>query len=173
MRQTANMRQGEKGWMMVMERAIAGMYWSFLIIAAVQDYRRKQIDLWVFVAFGLLLAGAKGYLWFVSEEKFSWADTAAGIGTGAVLLGLSAVSRGGVGMGDGGFFCVSGLALGFRRNFTLFGISILMCGVWSLFLLTKTRISGQIYYGGLRNKTVPFIPFVLAASVCLEIGGNL
>ena len=154
-----------------MERFMAGAYMGFLMIAAVQDYRRKQIDLWVFGVFGFLIAGGNVCLYIAAKEYFRLADMAAGAGIGILLLGISAASHGGIGAGDGCFFIISGLALGFWSNLIVFSFAALLCGIWCLLLLVRLRFSGK-KNENLRKKTVPFIPFVLAAAVCLRIGGN-
>lgn len=165
-------KQGITMRIVIVENVINGLYWGFLIAAAIQDFFRKKVDLWIFVVFGLLIAVGKGYLCMVEKEEFLWKDTTAGAGIGILLMGMAAASRGGIGMGDGCFFCISGLALGFWKNAVIFCVSVLICGTWSLFLMAKNHFSGRTC-GRLRKKTVPFLPFVLAAAVCVEIGGSL
>lgn len=156
---------------MTMEYIISGCYWGFLITAAIQDLLRKKVDLWIYAVFGILAVGGNCYLYITVKDGFFWLDFAAGTGIGILLLGLAAVSRGGIGIGDGCFFCVSGWMLGFWKNLSLLCIGTLLCGTWSLVLIVRNQIFGQ-KCAGLRKNTVPFIPFVLAAAVCMEIGGK-
>lgn len=163
-----------RGWEVmekVMEGIMTGCYWGFLAAATVQDFCRKQIDLWLFVLAGVLAAVGNGYFYLAAKGEVSLESLAAGAGIGILLMGAAAVSRGGIGLGDGCFFCISGLMLGFWKNLTLFCISMMMCGVCGLFLMAQARFSGH-KQGSLRKKTVPFMPFVLAAAICMEIGGR-
>lgn len=151
---------------------VRSSYWGFLVLAAVQDFRRKSIDLRLLGFFAILAAGGKGYVYMATRESGLLSDAAAGAGLGILLLGITAVSRGGIGIGDGVFFCVSGLMLGFWRNMMLFCISTMLCGIWGLWLVVRNQFSRQ-KQENLRKKSVPFIPFVLAAAICMEIGGRV
>ena len=82
----------------------------------------------------------------------SAASLAASLLPGILLLGISALTKEGVGRGDGWFFLVAGIYMGLGKTLLLLWGSLLLCFPVSLFLL---------YAGRGRKKRLPFLPFVL------------
>lgn len=132
------------------------MFLAFAILAAAQDLRRKQIDLWVYVLFSVLAFVACLF------EETSWFSVAAGSVLGAVLLACGRISGGAIGDGDGLFFLISGLMLGFRDNLLLLGMGIFLCGLFSTVLYVWNLLYKK---RDVRKLEVPFLPFVAVCGV--------
>lgn len=120
----------------------------YLAVAGWQDYRYRNIRISVFLGFGIaggflrgtaLILGlqfmeAGGMMVEKGVEAGGWslvgsalADIGAAMAVGGFLLLLSVAARKAVGQGDGWFFVVSGIYLGFWRNLALLWGSLLLC----------------------------------------------
>ncbi len=95
-------------------------------------------------------------------EAALW-SIAAGVGVGLVLLVISLISDGQVGLGDAAVVIVTGIFLGFWQNLGLLWLSTTLAGCCSLVLWLVFR-KGRKY-------EVPFIPFMLVAYACMEFIG--
>ena len=129
----------------------------FLLAAAGQDIRKKQVDMWIYLVFGCAAAGLLvfhmlgGGIWLdgmrgISETELTteagsgWqylTDALTGGTLGLGLLGIGMVSSGSVGSGDGLFFFISGLLLGSKR----FKALINSCGILPLTATVYARLS--------------------------------
>lgn len=125
-----------------------GVFLAFLAAAAWQDLRRQSISVWLYIVFG-----AGGIL----LEKGFHPEMAGSAGVGILLLALGKLCRGAVGDGDGLFFVVSGLYLSAVDNIMLFMWGLMLCSIYSLFLIARCFL----VHTGVRGKTVPFLPFLL------------
>ncbi len=109
------------------------LFMVFLGIAAWQDARSKEVDAWLYVVFG-------GLVWF-EKLCFSWpvqmGPEILNILPGAAMLLLSRWSEGAIGEGDGWFFVIAGVALGWKKVLQYFwpvcfyaasGVQGLRCG---------------------------------------------
>lgn len=85
------------------------------------------------------------------------ADALLSCGIGAGLLGLSYLTDGGIGEGDGWFFLISGLFLSWKENL------LLLCSGWFLCVLYGFVLIGQAIGGKRinRRKQVPFLPLLI------------
>lgn len=144
-------------------------YWlfaGFLLLAAAQDLRKKEVDIWIFLLFGgmalvvlLKKAAANPEQWVLSEP-------AGGALLGVIIVVVSVFSRGKIGAGDGCFFIVSGLMLGFWENLLLIFYGMLLCGLFSLVYLVWCRLWLEKSVGAY---TIPFLPFVALPGVWLVL----
>lgn len=152
--------RGEKN---EMKRWIFGV---FLAIAAGQDFRKKQVDIWVYELFGgfALLNGAVHLL--VGASKYQWLQSLGGICLGLLIVGGSVVSHGRIGLGDGYFFCVSGVLLGFQENMMLLCGGVLCSGLYSLVYLVWMRFAAA-EIGKMRKQVIPFLPFLIPTGIWL------
>ena len=131
------------------------LFLGFLIIAAWQDARKKEIDAWIYVVFGSLI-------WFGKlcfDGPVSLGPEMVNAVPGILLVLFSKWSDGAVGEGDGWFFVVAGIALGFKRNVALFFVSLFLCVLWCAGLLMWGRAKNIF----VRKRTVPFLPFTVPA----------
>lgn len=134
------------------------VFGAFLLISAGEDLRRKAVDVRVYLIFGFLAIGLAGWR-AASASSGGWelaGDACIGAALGAGLLAAGRVSAGGVGVGDGLFFCISGVYLGFWNNLLLLVLSSLCCGLFCL----GYYVWGRLWQGrGWGEKTVPFLAF--------------
>ena len=150
-----------------MERWLFGV---FLLTAAVQDWIRKSVDIRIYLLFGgaalltMLRKVLMGGIFFGS----GWENRLGSISIGLGLLALGVLSRGRIGTGDGCFFIVSGLLLGFWENFLLLSYGTLLCGLYSLFCIVRSRFYIE---ETLTKRIIPFLPFLIPPGVWLLVYG--
>ena len=151
-------------------------FFMVLAVTAFQDCRERRIRVSVFVIFGtagIVLRGVELFLeinalsgdwesvdlWGFAARRIL--DVGAAMAVGGGMLLWSAMTRGAIGRGDGLFFSVSGLYLGFFRNFILLmgGLTccFLVCGI----LVIKGVCAGQ----NVRRRSVPFLPFLVPGGI--------
>lgn len=87
-----------------------------------------------------------------------------GILTGAGMVVLSHVSHGEIGSGDGWVLCACGACLGFRQTLILLMTALFFSMAYCAFMLLIGRKK--------RHDTVPFIPFLMAAFMCMTAAGG-
>jgi leader peptidase (prepilin peptidase)/N-methyltransferase len=141
----------------------------FLVIAAWQDLRRLEIDLWIFGVFGLA-AVVLCIDSFILGGEPSWKECLAGGLFGGGFLLISRVSGGGIGVGDGLFFVVAGLLLGLEKCILLFVGATFLCGIYSLCFYTYKRLRYNLHVG---KQLLPFLPFAAAAGALMFWTGML
>ena len=143
----------------------------FLISAAWQDMRKKSIRASTFYIWGMmgLMFRAVQILYrlqqMVCEEAGKSGEEIMGVMVilslelfldllpGLLLLGLSAATEEAMGRGDGWFFLVSGVVLGFWKNIVLFAGGLFLCFPVAVCLLTGGR-------GKSAGTRLPLLPFM-------------
>lgn len=142
----------------------------FLAGAAWQDARKGTIHIrtfWLFGAYGLIcrcslvlciLLGQRGE---AAEVWIQVLGLAAAAAVGIFLMFLSRITNEGIGAGDGWFFLVSGVYLGFWKNLLFFTGTLLCALPVCLALWLKAMAEGQ---DG-RTKRIPLLPFALPAAM--------
>ncbi len=144
----------------------------FSAAAAWQDLRQHNVNAGLFTAAGigsvllrlwqmiiyLMENGNGGALKSISAMGF---DVALGMAVGGFLLLLSLITKEAVGAGDGCFFLVSGIYLGFSKNLLLLGGGLLLCLPVSLSLFLVGMRKGV----NVRNICFPFLPFVFPVGI--------
>ena len=131
---------------MIQSYTLLGM----LGICAWEDYRRKRVLVYTVLAFAI--AGLVLHLCYMDITIF---NMLAGIAIGCILLLVSRITGGRIGIGDGMILIVSGIYLGFTENIRLFFHGLLFCGIWSLFLLVIRKKK--------RDEEIAFVPFLFLA----------
>ena len=144
----------------MVSRLMDGAFFLFMGIAAWQDARKRSISLKTFLwaamlGIGLRLGPAKD-LGGTGEPWQNFVRLAGDMSLGSLLLGLSVLTKEGIGRGDGWFFLVSGIYLGFWKNLLLLWGSLMLCFPVSLFLFLRGRGKGY---------RIPFLPFVFLAGL--------
>lgn len=148
------------------------VWFGFLCILAWIDLRKRSIPVYWFVIVGVVgvagvvweIAGGPGASGTVGSSVFRiLTELAMSMAVGLLLLLFSYLTRGALGAGDGCFFLVTGLYLPWGQNLgllcygllisSLYGMGVLICGMWK--------------QEAVRNKHIPFLPFVWAAAVFL------
>lgn len=125
-------------------------------IAAWEDLRTRSISV-RFLGVSACIGGVFCLLEGRKPAEVFWSCC-----IGFVLLGLSRLTDGGIGEGDGWFFIVTGLFLDVSVNLILFLTGLGLCFVVSLPLAVKSTIT--------RRKTaLPFIPFLVPAGMWIAL----
>ncbi len=128
------------------------VFFLVLTLLAYQDYREKKVNLIIILISGVAAAAAQAI-----AGQYTAGNLIAGIGVGAAVCLLSAVTKGKVGMGDGLVIVLGGVFLGFEQNFMLCMAALYLAGAAALFLFFMKKRG--------RNYRMPFVPFVWTAYV--------
>ncbi|MCI7739353.1 MAG: prepilin peptidase [Lachnospiraceae bacterium] len=124
---------------------------SFLGINSWIDIQKKQISL---VSVGFFMAVGILYECVVQNKN---PDVFWGLLPGAVLLGVSKLSREALGMGDALLMLVLGIYLGLEAALDVLLLALFLAAVWAGILIV-VRKKG-------RNYAFPFVPFLLIGYV--------
>ncbi len=134
--------------MRIIVYVIFGIY---IAVLSIEDILKKSIPVLLlaagilFIPAGLLTEGA---------ECFSPADNILGVIPGAVLLIISFVSRGQIGIGDGVLVAITGASLGLEAVVRILTAALILIMLFS---------GGMLVFGKFKRKsTLPFIPFIFA-----------
>ena len=128
-----------------------------LIICAVEDWKRKEVNVVYILLFGIV-----GVILHLLYPNCSVYSMLFGLLLGIGIVGISILSRGSIGMGDGILLVVTGVYLGGYENLELFLTGMLFVGIWSLGLLVLKKKK--------RKERIAFIPFLLAAYAVMMVG---
>lgn len=127
---------------------LGGCTWS--------DIKIKEIS----VVF-LMVFGGIGVLVLVCFRQIAWTEALAGIGLGIGMIGISKITKGGIGMGDGGVLCVMGLYIGFWSVLEIFFLGLILAALVSTYLIVIKKV---------RRKTqIPFVPFLMVGFLCIKV----
>ena len=118
---------------------------SFLGINSWIDIRRKQISL---LSIGFFMAVGILYECVVQNKN---PDVFWGLLPGAVLLGVSKLSREALGMGDALLMLVLGIYLGLEAALDVLLLALFLAAVWAGILIVVGKKG--------RNYAFPFVPF--------------
>ena len=147
-----------------MEMGIATMSTFILmtiqLISSINDlYNRTiPINLMIFaLALGLLICG----IFYKTNALINC--ILGGIAAFAVMKLLIMISKRQVGGGDLALMTVTGFFAGINSFFSILFISIVLAGLYSLFLVFTKK--------GNKETEIPFAPFVLLGTVLLALGG--
>lgn len=141
-----------------------GIFAGFLAVSAIQDLRRKKVARWIYLFFGVLSLIWAGNRFIKAQETYVILDHLAAVVIGMGILFVGVWSEGAVGAGDGWFFCITGVILGFWENVMLLLYGTLLCGLFSLGYFFWGKIHG---IEGVGKRTIPFLPFVAVPGVWL------
>lgn len=136
-------------WQDIQKRSISAR--TFQVAGVVGVSLRIGFFLWEANTRGIEPSGFRGQLW----------DLSAAVTIGFFLLILSVVTEEAIGRGDGSFFVVSGIYLGFWRNLILLWGSLLLSLPVCVILSIRGRRQGR-KAGSIR---IPFLPFVFFAGM--------
>lgn len=131
----------------------------FMVTVAWLDFKTRQISVWIYAAFGCLLLA--GQVWLGQILYGGMLDRFFSMGIGMAMLGVSKVTGGAVGEGDGWFFIISGIVLNFWSNMALFCYGLLFCSLFCMGLLVWGALLGT----NVKKIAVPFLPFILPAGL--------
>lgn len=132
----------------------------FLILASWQDLKSRRISVWLYLVFQII-GIIMNFIW----KDIRWGEAAAAMIPGVCLLMLSCLSRGAIGMGDGLFFIVSAIFLGFWTSIALLLFGLMFCSACSLGIVCWGIAAGV----NVRKKRLPFLPFLLPAWILVRL----
>lgn len=129
---------------------------TWLLLCSLQDIKDKQINL-ILISLGFILL----FIISIIIGDLSLWQRIAGLTLGIILLILSKVSEGQIGLGDGLIFCIIGLSSGFYINSLILIYSLLLAAVFSIIYMIFKKVN--------KKTTIPFIPFIFVVTlgVCL------
>lgn len=131
-----------------------------LAVASVRDIRKKQIEVTEIIIFSIIAV----VIHMITGEQ-SIGNMLLGVIPGLILVGLSFLTKGKIGLGDGIIVSASGLFLGLQKNVELFLTGLVLCGIWALALIVIRKKKGSY--------EIPFVPFLLAAYMEMLIVGAI
>ena len=129
---------------------------GLLAVCSMQDIHTQKIKM-----NPVLITGIIGVIWHMIYQKILLGNMLLGMGLGIVVLLISVVTRGKIGIGDAVLLMVTGIYLGAAQNLELFLTALLFAGLWGLYLLVVRKRS--------RTESFPFVPFLLVAYVEMQV----
>lgn len=124
----------------------------YLLVMSVYDIRKGEIQLTISLLAAIVLLARRLSLVFGGELVF-WAAFS-GVLVGGVLIAVSILTGGEIGIGDGIVFMISGLIFGIYENGVLLFLSLILTAFVSAILIVAKHVG--------RKYTLPFVPFVFA-----------
>lgn len=138
-----------------MDQFIVGVMMTLLLgISTWLDIKRREVSGKVLICFTII-----GIISYVVKCPFSILSMAGGILIGAFVMGVSKLTKGNIGMGDGLLLCVTGVYLGFYRNLELFLTALCAAAIWGMILIVLKKAG--------RKTELPFVPFMLMAYIIM------
>lgn len=130
---------------MVMSQVVLTLW---LLICSLQDIKCKKIST------TLLLLGFP-FLLTVSivTNPIDFTSRILGFVAGVILIGISSITKGQIGIGDGLVISIIGLCLGIQIAVQIFMYGLFIAAIAAIIILGCKR--------GSRKTTMPFIPFLL------------
>lgn len=122
----------------------------YLFLMSIYDIRKKEIQIEISVVTIVVLAA--GQICRIACGGQVWYLAFTGVIEGGFLMGLSKITHGQIGIGDGIVFTTSGLMFGFFENGILLFLSLVLAAVAGVFLLLFRCVG--------RKDTIPFVPFI-------------
>jgi len=121
----------------------------WLVILSIEDIKHKKVSLFFILVGGLLL-----FTFSIVVGELSIRDRMGGIMIGGIIILISYITGGQIGMGDGFILATIGLSYGFLMNLSLLIYGLILSSMVSVILLTFKKAK--------KKSTIPFIPFLLA-----------
>ncbi len=122
----------------------------YLLVMSVYDIRKGEIQLTISLLAALVLLMRQ--LSLVPGGGIGLSAAFPGVLVGVVLIVVSILTRGEIGIGDGIVFMVSGLVFGIYENGVLLFLSLVFTAFVSAILMVAKHVG--------RKYTLPFVPFV-------------
>lgn len=130
-----------------------------LAFASFEDIHTGRISLLT-----LIILMPAGLVLQLIDGKYELYELLLGSCLGGILLIISLLSKGSLGIGDSLIFVVSGVFLGLCNNLILLLISLGISAVASIILMITLKLKGK--------SRIPFLPFILSGYICLLLLGN-
>ena len=125
---------------------------SLLGISTVIDIKTRKVSFKILVLYGAL--GMLNLVFFDGQNLYA---ALGGALIGIFVLGISKLTRGGIGMGDGFLIIVTGVFLGTWKNIELLLGSFFLAAIFSVFYLIVKKKNDK---KEIRKKEIPLVPFL-------------
>ncbi|MBO4702543.1 MAG: prepilin peptidase [Lachnospiraceae bacterium] len=119
-----------------------------LVIEAVKDFRKKEVDIPVL---GILVVAAMVMIFLGKDISVS--NAIIGLAEGLLLILVSVMTKGQIGMGDGILLAACGLMLGGKDNMVMFFFACLSSAIVSVLIMIIKKAD--------KKTTIPFVPFMI------------
>lgn len=136
-----------------------------LVLCTYEDIRKKKIWMWSFM---LELPFLFVDIWVntIMGSEVSVISRIAGLILGLLFIGISMLTKGQMGRGDGYLIGIIGVNLGFYVTLEMLTYSLMIAGILSIILLAFFHVS--------KKKAIPFVPFLSGGFLCcILLGGKL
>lgn len=130
---------------------------TMLLVCGLQDIKMKKVYTWFILLGAILIITCIPF-----SSIITLGDRLGGSLVGVVVIIISLLTQGKIGMGDGLILSVTGISLGFWSNLELFLIALLLSAILSIILLAAKKVD--------RKQEVPFVPFIFMAFLVERIG---
>lgn len=115
---------------------------------ALVDVRRRTVSVSVLLGVVIVLSILSIYM-----NELTMFERILGVGVGALLMIISKVTKGAIGMADAWIFVMIGMGYGVLNGLIILSYALLMVAMVSIILLVFHKIK--------RKDSLPFIPFIL------------
>ena len=119
-----------------------------LVIEAVKDFRKKEVNIPVL---GILVVAAMVMIFLGKDISVS--NAIIGLAEGLLLILVSVMTKGQIGMGDGILLAACGLMLGGKDNLVMFFFACLSSAIVSVLIMIIKKAD--------KKTTIPFVPFMI------------
>lgn len=123
---------------------------AMLLVCGLQDIKMKRFYTWMVLLGAILIAACVPFSSTITIGARLW-----GSSIGLVVILISILTQGKIGMGDGLILCVTGISLGLWNNLELFLTALLLSAILSIILLVAKKVD--------RKQGIPFVPFIFMA----------
>ncbi|MBO4785161.1 MAG: prepilin peptidase [Lachnospiraceae bacterium] len=117
-------------------------------IEAITDFKKKEVN----IVFPALLAATAAVMLFFTKD-ISLINAIIGITEGVLLILISFLTKGEIGMGDGILLAACGLMLGGRDNLIMFFFACLSSAIVSALIMIIKKAD--------KKTKIPFVPFMI------------
>ena len=119
-----------------------------LVIEAVKDFRKKEVNIPVL---GILVVAAMVMIFLGKDISVS--NAIIGLAEGLLLILVSVMTKGQIGIGDGILLAACGLMLGGKDNMVMFFFACLSSAIVSVLIMIIKKAD--------KKTTIPFVPFMI------------
>ena len=119
-----------------------------LVIEALKDFRKKEVNIPIL---GILAIAAMVMIFLGKDISVS--NAIIGLAEGLLLILVSVMTKGQIGIGDGILLAACGLMLGGKDNMVMFFFACLSSAIVSVLIMIIKKAD--------KKTTIPFVPFMI------------
>lgn len=121
---------------------------GWLVLCSYQDLKRKQINT-MLIFIGVVVIFTASFI----QEELDVLERILGLIPGILLILLSYITRGQIGIGDGLVICGFGICFGLLETVILLAYGLFGSAIFSIIILCILKAN--------KKMTIPFVPFIL------------